>query len=526
MNNDHYDAIVVGSGLGGLTAGALYARRGKRVLVLERHDKFGGAATVFNRMKMRIEAGLHEIDGLGENDIKDALWQELGLSSLLEPVSVGSLFAVLTDIQGPEFVIPEGMDNARVTFTRRFPQHAESIRRYFRVIRQIHTSLHGLTRIRRDRSAWKPWLWPQLMRHAWTVLQYNRTNLGEFLQSLFGNDEDVKKLLCCNIAYYTHNPTNLSLMFYSAAQASYHEGGGHYIRGGSQALSNALVAIIEEAGGEALRRRQVSEILIEKERVSGVAHEYVPSLMKERKGPPRDIQLAFAPVIFGNAAPHVLMELLPAEMRQDFFAPYRGREVSTSLWSLFLGFDCRPADFGVSNYSTFMIPKCFSRLDSLPEMVRMMSQPPPGTAEAVCVFVDYDQIESGLNNDGRYLGVICGLDSIDNWLELDDKAYDRRRNAWADALVAQLDSHFPGIARHVVYQDLATARTCRRFLNTPRGAVYGFVPPLPFINGGGPDASTPVAGLYLASAFGSHGGGFTGAMLSGEQAAKQALGEV
>ncbi|MEW8042680.1 MAG: NAD(P)-binding protein, partial [Candidatus Thiodiazotropha endolucinida] len=267
MNNDHYDAIVVGSGLGGLTAGALYARRGKRVLVLERHDKFGGAATVFNRMKMRIEAGLHEIDGLGENDIKDALWQELGLSSLLEPVSVGSLFAVLTDIQGPEFVIPEGMDNARVTFTRRFPQHAESIRRYFRVIRQIHTSLHGLTRIRRDRSAWKPWLWPQLMRHAWTVLQYNRTNLGEFLQSLFGNDEDVKKLLCCNIAYYTHNPTNLSLMFYSAAQASYHEGGGHYIRGGSQALSNALVAIIEEAGGEALRRRQVSEILIEKERV-------------------------------------------------------------------------------------------------------------------------------------------------------------------------------------------------------------------------------------------------------------------
>ena len=42
-----YDAIVVGAGLGGLTAAALLALAGQRVLVLERNPRVGGAATVY-----------------------------------------------------------------------------------------------------------------------------------------------------------------------------------------------------------------------------------------------------------------------------------------------------------------------------------------------------------------------------------------------------------------------------------------------------------------------------------------------
>jgi len=65
-----FDAIVVGSGLGGLTAGALYARTGRRTLVLERNDSFGGAATVYRHDGLAIEASLHEIDGFDEGDAK------------------------------------------------------------------------------------------------------------------------------------------------------------------------------------------------------------------------------------------------------------------------------------------------------------------------------------------------------------------------------------------------------------------------------------------------------------------------
>ena len=58
--SDSYDAIAIGSGLGGLTAAALYARAGHRVLVLERNDEFGGAATTYRHGQLTIEASLHE----------------------------------------------------------------------------------------------------------------------------------------------------------------------------------------------------------------------------------------------------------------------------------------------------------------------------------------------------------------------------------------------------------------------------------------------------------------------------------
>ena len=65
-----FDAIVIGSGLGGLIAGALYARSGRRVLVLERNETFGGAAAVYKHGALTIEATLHEMDGLDQDDPK------------------------------------------------------------------------------------------------------------------------------------------------------------------------------------------------------------------------------------------------------------------------------------------------------------------------------------------------------------------------------------------------------------------------------------------------------------------------
>jgi all-trans-retinol 13,14-reductase len=65
-----FGAIVIGSGLGGLTAAALCAQAGLRVLVLERNEKFGGAATVYRHNGLTIEVSLHEMDGFDDDDPK------------------------------------------------------------------------------------------------------------------------------------------------------------------------------------------------------------------------------------------------------------------------------------------------------------------------------------------------------------------------------------------------------------------------------------------------------------------------
>src|SRR5262249_31780711 len=108
-----FDAIIIGSGLGGLTAGALYARAGRRVLLVERNDYFGGAATVYRRGRLATETSLHEIDGFDDNDPKLPLLRSLGLERDLAFVDVGAFYEVRSPLLGEPFVMPHGIEAAR-----------------------------------------------------------------------------------------------------------------------------------------------------------------------------------------------------------------------------------------------------------------------------------------------------------------------------------------------------------------------------------------------------------------------------
>lgn len=134
-------------------------------------------------------------------------------------------------------------------------------------------------------------------------------------------------------------------------------------------------------------------------------------------------------------------------------------------------------------------------------------------------FVAYDQIESGLNENGPYLASLVGIDRIENWAGLDREAKRARKERWMDRIIADLDTQYPGIAAAIVHREMSTAETFQHYLNTPGGALYGFAPET---RGFMPAPTTAIDGLYLASAF-TGGGGFTGAILGGGWAARAAM---
>lgn len=514
-----YDAIVIGSGLGGLTAGALYAQQGKRVLVLERHLQFGGAATVFRRKGIRIEVGLHEIDGLDKNDPKLPLFQQLGLDKALDFIKPQNLYSVRHSSLGKEFIMPEGVDAAIKETIARFPNHEKAIRQYFKIICQIRKKMSIY--IRSDRN-WRWWVLNGLgfLIRFWPIIRYERMTVGTFLQKLFGNDEIIKLALCANIGYYTDNSDKLSLLFFSAAQGSYHLGGGHYIKGGSKALSDHLVSIIRHHGGTALTRRVVTKILLQEDQVMGVEHEKASVIAKKSIVKIKDLQQSFAPVIFGNAAPNELQKMLPEHCRADFGVPYSNKNISTSLWSIYLGFNQKPENFGVQQYSTFIYPDWMNSLKDIPSSVSLLKEVPKEKIPGF-VFVDYNQIDAGLTDNGYYFGILCGLDHIGNWQ--DDENYKVHKNQWMDAFIQQLDIHFSGISKSIVYKEMSTARTVKDYLNTPQGAVYGFAQEIKQAGCLKSKSKTNIKGLWLASAFSFPGGGFTGAMLAGENAVREVL---
>ncbi len=235
-----FDAIVIGSGLGGLTAAALCARGGRRVLVLERNETFGGAATVYRHRGLAIESSLHEIDGFDEDDPKLPLLRALGLDQELRFVDVGDLYEVRGALIGEPFVLPHGAEAALEAATARFPEHEAGLAAYFRRLTALRGVASFATRHQDDRMWWLTHA-PEAVRRLWPLLRDGNATVGEILSELFGAHEAVKAALAANLCYYHDDPDRMQFLHFAVAQASYVLGGGHYVRGGSQALTDRLV---------------------------------------------------------------------------------------------------------------------------------------------------------------------------------------------------------------------------------------------------------------------------------------------
>jgi all-trans-retinol 13,14-reductase len=504
----NFDAIAIGSGLGGLTAAALFARAGHKVLVLERNAHFGGAATVYRHGALAIEASLHEIDGLDASDPKGPILRALGIDRDVPFVNIGNLHEVRSPLFEKPFVLPHGFDAALAASKAQFPQAVEGIEQYFERIGAVRQAVAMMSEHQDDRG-W--WLWnaPTLPWRLWPLIRDRHATLGEVFGRLFGNNEAVKLALASNLSYYTDDPDTMPFIHFAVPQASYLTGGGHYIRGGSQVLSDRLVAIIREAGGEVEAGREVETILLDGNRTRGVRH---------RASKAGEVGEELAPIVFGNAAPLVLAAMLPDHARATFMSRYQGRRPSISLWSISLGLQRHSHEFGVRHYSTSILTAWLTTLSGFRDAAKVLGEdsddriPPYG-------FVAYDQIDSGLNENGPYLAAMVGVDRVENWADLDPDAKHARKQRWMDRIVADLDRQFPGIAGAIVHREMSTSETFQQYLNTPGGSLYGFAPES---RGFMPLAATAIDGLYLASAF-TGGGGFTGAILGGGWAARAAM---
>lgn len=503
-----YDAIVIGSGIGGLTAAAVMARAGKRVLVLERNDSIGGAAAVYRHGGLDIEASLHEIDGLDPDDPKYPLMRDLGLDRDLRFVPVGDLYEVRGGPLEAPFVLPGGIEDARAAATAAFPLRAQALRHYFETLATLRHAASVAAAHMDDHGWWLRHL-PEAMHSLWPVLKAGTASVSDVLEHLFGDDEAVKCALAANLPYYHDSPDTLPFLQFAVAQAGFLIGGGHYVHGGSRALAERLAGTVQQAGG-AVRTGDVAEaILLDGNRAAGLRH-------RSRDGV---THVTFAAAILGNAAPEVLANMLPEAAANDFRRAYEGLHPSVSLWTMAFGLSAPARNFGVRCYSTVMLPDWMNTLADYGRAFAVMADP-GGAALPPFIMADYGAIDSGLNLQPPYLCALAGLDRLVTWVGLTPSQDQARREAWMDRLVAVLDREFPGFAGAVVQREMATAATMHRYLNTPAGAVYGFAPR---VFGGTP--RTDVARLYLASAW-TMGGGYTGAMIGGAAAARAALRDI
>lgn len=490
-----YDVIIVGAGLGGLTSGALLAQAGRKVLVIEKSNSVGGAASSYKVGDLFVEGSLHETgDPHDPRDPKHSPLARAGLLDTLKWSPAGALYEVRGGPLSSPLLVPDDFEGAREALSDRFPEAREAIAQLLDEMKQIASAAGAL--MQGNTATGRPGdLYSGLMSLAPAIRDW-KLPLAKKLQQAFGDNEALKCALAANLCYYHDDPARLWWIYFAMAQGGLLLSGGRYVHGGSQRLSSALARAIKKADGETILRRVVTAI----EKDGGTFR--VHHTAKDGSDP----KTVEAARVVCNGAPASVAALLPPKQAKPFLAPYESRHSSISLFALTLGLAKPPREFGFTAYSTQLLPDWMTRLSDYAQATTLMADE-PGERMPPLAIADYAAIDSGVPAPPYVLSVIAP-DALSNWESLDQDGYRAKRARWQRAIVAYLDRHFPGLAASVAASSFNTAFSVRQYLGSPGGAVYGFAPtpPRSLFSGARRTPATPLQGLYLASAYAGFGG--------------------
>ena len=472
---------IIGAGLGGLTSGALLAKYGYSVTILEQHNIVGGSSTTFKRKGgFTCEVGLHEMDSAYKDENKKKIFETLGVYDNVEFIQVPEFFRLKSG--KIDITVPDDKEEALALLSEKYPEEKGALKTYFTLLKDISDELQKVS----TASWWQLLLFPRIFKNLST---YRTKSVKEVMDKLF-KSEELKLVLNTNVGYYNDTIKDFSFLYHCAAQHSYFNGGGWYIKGGSQKLSDYLASVIKDNGGKVFTKADVLEI----RKTGKTAHAVVYKHKREVKEIKSDI-------VISNLSPQSTYALADIEYEEK-------KTIASSLNTVYIGFNKNIRSlYGKRAYSTFIFPNIFS-IDAYDKVVT-------GPVEKrAFVFVDYSQIDSGLTSDDKSFGAICTIDHIADWKDLSKEAYKKKKASVVAAYLDVLEKEYPNIREHIAFAELGTAMTMQHYLRTPEGTPYGYAPTSKQFFTPKVATSKELENLYFVGAW-VLGGGFSPAISSG-----------
>ena len=496
------DAIVVGSGIGGLTVAALLAKlRGMRVLVLEQHFRVGGYTHTFSRPGgFRWDVGIHYVGEVADRGL---------IGDVCRSLTGGDLaWARMEDpferlvFPGFEFAIRSGRSRFADDLVAAFPAEAKGIRRW----------LGDLDRASRFMAVVDSWsLAPAPARWAMSAAlsragRLAATTTRVHLEATV-RDPKLRAVLGARWGDYGL-PPSASAMFAHAMIVRHYFGGAAYPVGSAARIAETIIPTIERAGGSVRVRARVSEVSVEAERVRGVRLDSGEEL--------------WAPLVISDAgARNTYLRLLRPEVPIPFRDEVARAPRGAAYVSLYLGLSASPASLGVRG-ENFWIHAGLDHDALWAARDRVLDGCPP------VVFVSFPslkdpharvhtaQISSGVDAGAfaRWAGT--------RWMRRGDE-YAALKETIAEGLLETAERRLPGLRSLVVHRELSTPISAEKFGGHPDGEMYGipFTPERLRLRWLQP--RTPVAGLFLTGAD-ALVPGMAGAMMGGVISAAAILG--
>jgi phytoene desaturase len=491
--DEAYDVVVVGSGMGGLSAGAALAKAGRKVLVVERHDRPGGCAHSFQRKKYRFDSAVHltsgcEQVGYGGGAMIDDLLSLLGVRDQCTFHRVEPFYlAVFPDLRRD---VPSGVEEYIQCHVELFPGEEKGLRKLMR----LHTRVaRELKKFPSDLSSYDLLNLPtELPLHH----EYRAATLAQVMDQHL-TDPRLKALLAAPWGYLGLPPSRLSFLRWVSMLVSFLHLGAWYCEGTFQNLANALVAGLRKHGGELLLMSSVRRIALRDGRVEGVVLD--------------NGQRISAPVVISNAdARQTFEDLVGAEhLPPAFLTRLRALRPSLSVIAAFMATDLDLRSLGArheifaysswdhdQNYADNLAGRPSSVIISVPTLADPSLAPPGEHLVSACALVPWDLAGSWRQDKDRY----------------------------ADALVDRVDEVLPGLKGRLTFLEKASPRTVERFTLNFEGAIYGWEQSPENAGADRLARTTSVPGLYLAGQWTQPGAGVISTIVSGLQTAQVVQG--
>jgi all-trans-retinol 13,14-reductase len=258
-----YDAVVIGSGIGGLTTAALLSDMGWKVCVLEQHYTAGGYTHSYDRNGYEWDVGVHYIGDVGA---------PTRTRLMFDYVSGGKLEWAPMDDEYDRFFVGDrvfsaiaGKQQFRDNLVSSFPEEEGAIDAYMRLLKKAGDGMpvFGLKKLL------KPWqrilAWPYLKLKTPSLLFRNTFDvLRELTQ-----DKDLIAVLCGQWGDMGLPPKRSAFMVH-AMIARHYMHGGYYPVGGSWQIADTIIPKIQQTGGEVFTYARVRQILLDGKKVRGI----------------------------------------------------------------------------------------------------------------------------------------------------------------------------------------------------------------------------------------------------------------